>query len=210
MALVHPDPYSEVEAPQLRRWTVREFIRLNKLGFLGNEDEHWELLDGEIVKKMGQGEPHVFGVLLAMDALRVAFGEGFFLAPQLPLLWGQVDGPEPDLTLVSGKTRDYEVRKLLTSDVALVVEVANTRLDTARGKKVGGYARLGIVEYWIVDLQGRSLEVRRGPQPETDNWIETRIYKEGESVTPLRAATPVSVDSLLPRKAATDKRSKKS
>src|SRR3989449_8140170 len=42
---------------------------------------------------------------------------------------------------------------------ALVVEVAQSGLRLARGRKAAAYARAGIADYWIVDLgRGRSEE----------------------------------------------------
>jgi Uma2 family endonuclease len=48
---------------------------------------------------------------------------------------------------------------------ALVVEIAQSALRIARGRKAAAYARGGIDEYWILNLEDRVLEVRRAPAP---------------------------------------------
>jgi hypothetical protein len=45
------------DTAERRRWTVDEYVRLDEGGFLGGEGERFELLNGEIVRKLGQNLP---------------------------------------------------------------------------------------------------------------------------------------------------------
>lgn len=82
----------------------------------------------------------------------------------------------------------------------LVVEVSDTTLADDRGRKARPYAKSGIPEYWIVNLQNRTLEIRRGPRPETEDYFETLVYREGDL---LKAnGQEVHVADLLPKAAA--------
>ena len=51
-------------------------------------------------------------------------------------------------------------------DVLLVIEVADISADYDRRVKLPLYARHGIPEAWLVDLQQRVVEVHRDPQPD--------------------------------------------
>jgi Uma2 family endonuclease len=44
-----------------------------------------------------------------------------------------------------------------------VIEVARTSLAKDRGVKASLYARYGIPEYWIVDVDAKAIELRRDP-----------------------------------------------
>jgi Uma2 family endonuclease len=81
--------------------------------------------------------------------------------PQLPLTLGERSEPEPDLAIVpipdSGAIAGNRRAALL------VIEVAGESLRKDRLVKARIYARAGIPEYWIVDLQGRSVELHRDP-----------------------------------------------
>ena len=64
----------------------------------------------------------------------------------------------------------------------LVVEVADTSLAHDRYTKAPLYARAGIPEYWIVDLNGERIEVYR--EPSTAGYRTIRFFLRGESLTP--------------------------
>lgn len=191
--------FEQDAVPEPKRWTVEQFVRFCESGELGGETDHFELLDGEILQKLGQNEPHILSLLLSTDALRSAFGREFTVSQQIPITLGEFSRPEPDISVLKGTARSFEGRPLGPNDVALLVEIADSRMDTARGQKLEIYAKHGIAEYWIVDLRGRVVEVRRGPIRESGQWTETRIYKEGESIAPLAARESVPVNELLPR-----------
>lgn len=141
-----------------KRWTVEEFDRLTDLGAFA--DEKIELLDGELSEKMSQNEPHARCVLLMQYKLMQIFGLGFVVRVQLPL---RLDNskPEPDVAVVGGDLRGPIE---MPTDALVVVEIADSTLQTDRDVKSHIYARAGIAEYWIVNLNARQIEVRRQPQ----------------------------------------------
>jgi Uma2 family endonuclease len=195
---VKPKPLVEA-APEIKLWTVEEFANLLGTDLLGG-DSRYELLDGVIFKKMGQNESHALSILLVADALRLVFGSEFNVNQQLPVFLGPNTKPEPDIVVFRGSARSYASSFPQTSDIALLVEVVDTRQDTARNQKVPLYAAAGIPEYWIVDLKRKVLEVRRGPIIESQEWTETRIYSPTESLQPLEGTQGfVSVNDLFPQ-----------
>ena len=180
-------------APGPLRFTRRDYGHLLDCGFLG-EDDPIELLDGLLLLKEPQSSQHRTAVLLAATALERAFGDGWFVQTQSPIVLDGRSEPEPDVCVVRGSPRDY-VESHPTSPV-LVVEVAQSGLAMARGRKAAAYARAGIRDYWIVDLIDRAVEVHREPAAR----LATRGRPGYASVAILRppaAVAPVSAPSAL-------------
>jgi Uma2 family endonuclease len=191
--------YGEREA--LRRWTCHEYERLIDHGFL-HEDDPIELLDGLLLVKEPQHSPHRTAVLLVARAVERAFGEGWFVQTQSPIILDDRSEPEPDVCVVRGSPRDYVDAH--PRHPALIVEVAQSGLRIARGRKARGYARARITDYWIVNLVDRVLEVHREPArpgPARPRWGYAAIDTLGPdaSVTPLAApSAAIRVADLLP------------
>ena len=144
--------------PGLHRFTRLEYDRLIDHGFL-DEDDPIELIDGLLLVKEPQSSPHRTAVLLAAKTLERAFGDGWFVQIQCPIILGERSEPEPDVCVVRGSLRDHVDAH--PSHPALIVEVAQAGLAVARGRKAAAYARAGIADYWIVNLIDRVLEVHR-------------------------------------------------
>ena len=159
----------------------------------------FELIEGQIYEKMSQNDPHITALDAVFAALQEAFGAGFYLRMQGPLKLGTRSAPEPDGTVLRGTGRDYDGRRPdPLTDVPLVVEVSDSTLADDRGRKARLYAKHGISEYWIVNLQARTLEVRRGPRVEAEDWFETLVYREGEMA--MANGKTVAVADLLPKR----------
>jgi len=189
----------QAERPKLRRWSRGEYARLIDHGFL-DEDEPIELLDGLLLVKEPQHSPHRTAVLLTAKALERAFGEGWFVQTQSPIILDDRSEPEPDICVVRGSPRDYVTAH--PSRPALIVEVAQSDLHLARGRKAAAYARAGISDYWILNLIDRMLEVHRKPRSSTGrHWGYASIEVGGadSTVSPLAARTAnILVADLLP------------
>jgi Uma2 family endonuclease len=92
---------------------------------------------------------------------------------------------------VRGKVLDYAVdqrsvvdhRHLAPSDIALLVEVADSTLKYDTEVKDKLYARSGIPDYWVLDLKNRQLHVFRNPTP--TGYTSHLILTEPNQITPL-------------------------
>jgi Uma2 family endonuclease len=192
---------SQAERSRTRRWTRLEYERLIADGFL-DEDEPIELLDGLLLVKEPQHSAHRTAVTLVAEAVRVAFGDRWFVQVQSPIILDDRSEPEPDVAVVAGAPRDYVDAH--PSRPALIVEVALSGLRGARGRKARAYARGGIDDYWIVNLVDRVLEVHRGParrETARPRWGYASIatLRANEFVTPLAApGARIRVADLLP------------
>lgn len=175
---VAPEPAVE-EEPAPRRWTVEEFERIPD--DVLPEGERLEPIDGLIYTKMSQNDPHVYSAYLRNEALRAAFGSDFSILSQSSLRLGGNDKPEPDLAVVQGQLRLRQGERLdLRDRLVLVAEVSDTTLRRDQTLKAAIYARQTVPEYWIVNLQNRTLEVRRRPRGEA--YAETVVFGLDESV----------------------------
>ena len=97
-----------------------------------------------------------------------------------PIRIPDFDEPEPDVAVLRGSAGDYRGRIPDASDVALLIEVAETSLVRDRGEKLAAYARGGIPVYWIVNLIDRQVEVYTGPG---SNGYSSRIdFTVGQQV----------------------------
>lgn len=189
-------PASRIGGPHARRWTRAEYYRAAELIFA--PDERLELLDGEIFRKMTQNGPHVYTLRRVDRLLDAICGSDCHVRQQAPLVLNDQSEPQPDVAIVTGDELDYLTRHPVASDTLLVVEVADTTLWFDRNRKRPAYARAGIPEYWIVNLQGRQLEVYRDPA--RSRYRTALVLSADESVTPLAAphATIPVVDLLPP------------
>lgn len=178
-----------------RRFTREEYYRLADLGLF--RGERVELIEGEIVKMSPISPLHGEIVTLLAERLWKLFGEGYRVRVQLPLSLNDSE-PEPDIAVVPGKAGDYLHAHPTTA--LLVVEVAQTSLEYDREVKATLYARAGIPEYWIINLDEQCVEVYRDPAPmgEGYGYRLRRIYMKGESLAPLQKPEgAIKVDELL-------------
>jgi Uma2 family endonuclease len=184
-----------------RRWTRKEYDRLVEVGVL-HEDERVELLGGHLVVAEPKGSPHATAIALAAEALRLAFGPGWFVRLQDPIALDDESEPEPDIVVVSGSPRDYRAGH--PSRVALLVEVAESSPAFDRRYKGSLYARAGVADYWIVNLVDGAVEVHRRPAPDaaTDfgwRYVDVRSFRAGDTLRPLaRPDVTIAVSDLLP------------
>jgi Uma2 family endonuclease len=151
------------------------------------------LIDGVILEQGPMNPPHAITLGLVEEALRTAFGIGWWLRQQLPLILGQDTDPEPDIAVVPGRPRDYSGHPT-TAD--LLVEVADSSLSFDTNEKRLLYARAGIRDYWVVDVNGRRLLVYRNPQ--AGDYATQQVLGPADTVAPLAApAAVVRVADLL-------------
>jgi Uma2 family endonuclease len=97
--------------------------------------------------------------------------------------------PEPDLIALKRSADPFSLTTPVASDIALVVEVSDSSLNVDLTIKSRLYARAGVVDYWVLDLNGRRLIVHR--DPEGGVFKSVTAYSDQEAVAPLLGATAV-------------------
>ncbi len=189
-----------IPEPRPYRWTREEYYKLGELGFF--DDKRVELIEGEVIEMSPIYSPHATSVTLAGDVLREIFGKGWVVREEKPLSLGINSDPEPDLALIAGKPRDF--KEAHPSTAALVIEVADSSLLYDRNRKASLYAKAGIADYWIVNLQDRQVEVHRRPIADANaefgfSYGDKLIFLEDDSVKPLaKPKASIAVADLLP------------
>ncbi|NEO48565.1 MAG: Uma2 family endonuclease [Moorea sp. SIO4A3] len=183
------------------RFRVEQYHQMIRWGILG-EDDPVELLEGWLIPKMPKNPPHRASTKLTRNALEAIIPNGWYVDAQEPITLDNSE-PEPDLVIVKGDTRDYLDRHPGASDLALVVEIADSTLERDRTLKKGIYARAGISVYWIVNLIDKQLEVYTQPidLATTPTYQQRQDYKPSEQVSVLIDGSPIgslTVQDLLP------------
>jgi Uma2 family endonuclease len=174
------------------RWTCAEFHRFGDLGVF--EGRRAMLIDGVILEEGPMSPPHAITLELAGEAIRTAFGAGWRIRSQSPLVLGQDLDPEPDLAVIAGTARGSSGHPT-TAD--LVVEVADSSLAFDTNEKRLLYARAVIREYWVVDVTGRRLLVYRDPRAGDYATQQTVGPAEAVSLLSLPSATVRVADLLV-------------
>jgi len=177
------------------RFSRAQFERMVEADVFGALDR-LELLDGEIIDMAPQKSRHATAVTLVGDALRAVLrDQGVTVRVQLPLVLDDHSEPEPDVAIVPGGARDY--RDAHPSRALLVCEVSDSTLAYDRGRKFAAYARAGIPEYWVLDLNAERLEVFR--RPEQGGYALGSTLGADDRVSPLVCpSASIRVGELLP------------
>jgi Uma2 family endonuclease len=145
-------------------FTTADFDRMIEAGIL-DEDSRIELIEGEIVEMTPIGRRHAGCVNRLIHPLSTLASNDAQIAVQNPIRLGESSEPQPDLALLK-PTGDYYSSALPTpSDIMLLVEVADSSASVDRQIKVPLYARHGIREAWLVDLEATLVTVYRDPTP---------------------------------------------
>jgi Uma2 family endonuclease len=161
------------------RFSVARYEQMIDSGIL-TENDPVELIRGEIVEKMPIGDEHVACVNRSNRMFIRRLGDRAVVSVQNPVRLADSE-PEPDVALLALRDDDYASGKPRSADVFLVVEIADTTLDYDRDIKLPLYAENSLVEYWIVNLLDRCLEVYRHPQP-NGTYRDTQTLRAGDQV----------------------------
>ncbi|RDE06521.1 Uma2 family endonuclease [Sphingomonas aracearum] len=156
---------------------VEDYLTLDRLGSL-DAYARTELIDGRIVYTNVRHKPRaritsrlalVLGnaLLESASGLEALIGGSVAMPPH--------DVPVPDIAI----TNEPEGTGLIPLDsLALVVEVADATLRHDLGRKQAVYARAGVPEYWVVDVNAGVIHQMWAPSVE--NYAERRQIAFGE------------------------------
>ena len=178
-------PYRPVPTdPPRKRWTRAECTTLEASGLW--DQERLELVQGELICKMGKKRPHVNALVAVQAWLVRTFGEQF-VNPEAPIDVAPEDNPtnepEPDLVVLAKPSREFRDANPRPADLRLVVEISDSTLGFDLTAKAELYARGGIVEYWVVDVAARRLIVHRDPREGL--YRSVTAYGDQETAAPL-------------------------
>ncbi len=189
--IAFPSSRPATAGPRPLRWTCAEFHRFGDMGVF--EGRRAMLIDGVILEEGPMNPPHAITLGLVEGALRTAFGAGWRFRSQSPLVLGQDLDPEPDFAVIAGTPRGSAGHPTMAD---LVVEAADSSLAFDTNEKRLLYARAGIREYWVVDINGRRLLVYRDPK--AGDYAAQQAFGPADAVSPLaEPGATVRVADLL-------------
>jgi Uma2 family endonuclease len=145
-------------------------------------DERVELIEGEIYRMAPIGNRHAGCVNRLTRMLVLSLIERATITIQNPVRLSDLSEPEPDVSVLRYRADGYGGGHPGPTDVFFLVEAADTSLDFDQRVKLPLYARSGIPEVWIVDLQQGLIEAHRSPQ--AGRFREVRQAHRGERLSP--------------------------
>ena len=185
-------------APLRKRFTRAEVQHMLDSGLFAGE--RYELINGDLIDKMGQNPPHATGVRKLMKVFAAIFGADRVLI-QLPIEAGTTDSdrslPEPDVAVLKQASDEYEDRHPRGDELLLVVEVSDTTAQQDSTTKRDLYARAGVPEYWVLDVSKRALRIHRrlanglyGDVTDLGNNDVARLESEPGAIIPVADLLP--------------------
>jgi Uma2 family endonuclease len=148
---------------QRHRFDVDQYRRMAEVGIL-LEDDPVELIEGELIRMPAVDVAHIGTVMVLTRLLVAACGDRAWVSVQSPVRLDRSNEPEPDFALLRPRAGRYQVGEPPgPAEILLLVGVASSSLAYDRRVKLPLYARHGIPEVWIVDLDARAVDVHRGP-----------------------------------------------
>jgi Uma2 family endonuclease len=166
------------EGLERRRWTVAEIEAMVQAGII-DEDERFELIDGEVVPMSPKGIRHevIKGSLLIWWARRLptriqVMQETTFRLNESGFL-------EPDFVFFASTTK---LANLKPTNALLAVEVADTSLRYDTTRKAELYAAHGLRELWTINAE--TLQTHIFTKPSTEGYLEQHIIEPTETLSP--------------------------
>jgi Uma2 family endonuclease len=180
----------------LRKWTVKEYQKLGEMGFF-HPEERVELISGNIIKMSAKGTAHTSALGRTDRLFQDLFNNLAWVRVQDPIALDDNSEPEPDIAVVIIDPFDYATHHPTPSEVYLIIEVADSSLAYDREIKANIYARSGIADYWVLNVNDRQLHVFR--EPAEDGYQSEVILEETASISPLQfAAFNIAIGEMLP------------
>ena len=167
-----------VAVPTRHQFTVDDLKQFVAAGVL-SEDDRVELIEGDLIDMSPINEPHEDVIDMFIDHLvpqisataRVRFGS--------PVRLSDLSLVQPDLSVV--RRQRYRTSHPVPDDVLLLIEVSDSTLSFDLRTKTPLYARTGVPEVWVVDVNARV--IHRFRQPEGSTYRVAEEFRSGDTLT---------------------------
>jgi Uma2 family endonuclease len=170
-------PKTQISGSNRRLITVAEYDRMTELGFFDN-GEKVELLNGEIIEIMAKGTKHsAINDRVARFFYR-NLGEEIVVRNQNPIVLDDFSEPEPDIVLAKWDENEYLEKHPKPADIYLVMEISDTTLAQDRETKSLLYARAGIAQYLLLNVNEQTIEDYR--EPNSDGYEFKQTHRIGD------------------------------
>ena len=141
-----------------------------------------ELIEGDLLNMAPIGTRHTAITSRLNELFVLAVSRAATVVSGGPVDLGEFSEPQPDLTLLKRRADFYSGKHPGADDVLLLIEVSDSSLTFDQGVKLRIYARYGVAEYWVVDVEGRRIITYR--EPAGQGYVHTREFAAADVVAP--------------------------
>ena len=178
-----------------RKFTVKQYHKMVESGIL-SENDRVELIRGEVIEMSPIGLRHAAFVKRLNRLFYCKLGDRVFVGVQDPVELDDTSEPQPDVVLLQPREDFYESSPPQSSNIFLLVEVADTTVQYDREVKIPLYVENNIAEVWLVDINGQFVEVYR--EPTSDTYQTVRKLEKGTRLSVLAFPdVTIIVDEVL-------------
>jgi Uma2 family endonuclease len=175
--------------------TVAEYDRMIEAGIY-TENDRLELLNGEIIELMPKGPKHTSACSRILRFFIRLFDERAIVRSQDPIWLDDFSEPGPDIVLAKWNESDYAENHPRAGDILLIMEISDTTLAYDRDAKAKAYARNGIAQYLLLNLNNETLEDYR--EPSADGYQFKQTLRRGDRFDLVSfPETEIAIDDLL-------------
>jgi Uma2 family endonuclease len=163
-----------------RLFTVDEFMNLSAKGVFEQDIGDMELHDGHIVHMNAKHLPHMtLQSALFFHIRKLLDMETYACVMEVTVQFDRFNAREPDISIYVPGAHQKTV--LYPNDLRLLVEVSGDSLSTDLGDKADLYAKAGVPDYWVVDLQSRVTHVHSAPS--SNGYAKRSVVRFEEPLT---------------------------
>ena len=166
------------EGLERRRWTVAEIEAMVVAGII-DEDERFELIDGEVVPTSPKGIRHEVVKVSLLEYWMKHKSDTFRIAQETTFRISTSSFLEPDFVFFASTTK---LADLKPSNALLAVEVADTSLRYDTGRKAMIYAANGVQELWTINAE--TLQTHIFTKPSVEGYLELRLIEPNDVIIP--------------------------
>ena len=187
---------SVVSLPERTRISADRYQKMVETGVLTQYDRV-ELIDGDMLNMALIGLNHSAVTDRLTKLLVLSAGDSAIVSPGRSLKLGEYSVPQPDLMLLKLREDFYAAQIPMAPDVLLLVEVSDISLAYDQSTKRALYARYGVEEYWVVDVQGDRVFVYS--EPAGESYARVVECTRADIVSPRAVpAVQIQVGTLFP------------
>jgi Uma2 family endonuclease len=161
-----------------RHWTVAEIEAMVQAGII-NEDERFELIDGEAVPKPARSLQHEIIRCSLMEWWMKRGAGQFHLACMSPFRLSASSFLEPDFVFIASTTK---LKDLAPANALLAVEISDSTLRYDTGRKAKLYASHGVTELWAIDTE--TLQTHIFTKPSAEGYLERHLIEPDQILAP--------------------------
>jgi Uma2 family endonuclease len=164
--------------PPERLFSVKEYYRMAEAGIL-RPDERVELIEGRILKMYRKTPLHSACTTRINYWMTNRLDGQAEIRVHNPIDLGEFTEPEPDLIVARLDADEYVDHHPTPSEVFLIIEIADLSLEYDREIKTKLYAKTGVLQYCLVNLNDTQIEDHRNPI--AGSYAQKQIYAGDQS-----------------------------